>query len=69
MSFMVHELTVNPLVQEKLFNEIKAMEDDLDGKAISYDQIQGLKYMDQVLCETMRKWPAAPVNLFFCNLI
>lgn len=65
MSFMVHELTANPDVQEKLYNEIKAMNDELDGKTISYDQIQGLKYMDQVVCETMRKWPVSAVIFFF----
>jgi len=62
MSFMAHELAVNTEVQTKLFDEIKAMNDELDGKALSYDQIQGLKYMDQVVCETMRKWPVQPVS-------
>lgn len=62
MSFMAHEVMANPEVQAKLFEEIKAMEAELDGKSISYDQIQGLKYMDQVVCETLRMWPAAPVS-------
>ena len=38
------------------------MNDSLDGKTINYDQIQGMKYLDQVVCETLRKWPAAPVS-------
>lgn len=64
MSFMAYELAVNPDVQEKLFQEIQAMNDELDGKTITYEKIQVLKYMDQVVCETLRKWPAAPVRTF-----
>lgn len=66
MGFMGYELAVNPEVQEKLFEEIRSMEDNLDGKTINYDQIQGLRYMDQVVCETLRKWPAAPVTDRIC---
>jgi cytochrome P450 len=61
MGFIAHEVAVNPEVQEKLFAEIHDMEHELDGKSINYEQIQRLKYMDQVVCETLRKWPAAPV--------
>lgn len=64
MGFMGHELAVNPDVQAKLFEEITNMNEDLNGKIINYEQIQGLKYLDQVVCETLRKWPAAPVSAF-----
>lgn len=64
MSFMAHELTENSEVQQKLFEEIQAMHEDMDGKMISYENIQSLKYMDQVLCETLRKWPSVPVRIF-----
>lgn len=59
---MGHELAANPDVQQKLYEEIVEMNERLDGKTINYEQIQGMKYMDQVVCETMRKWPAAPVS-------
>lgn len=62
MTFMAHEVMANPEVQAKLYEEVEAMEAELDGKTISYDQIQGLKYMDQVVSETLRKWPPAPVS-------
>lgn len=65
MGFLGYELTTNPEVQEKLFAEIQEMEAELDGKTINYEQIQRLKYMDQVVCETLRKWPAAPVIIVF----
>lgn len=62
MSFIAHELTVNPEVQQKLFEEVQSMHEELNGKVINYEQIQGLKYLDQVVSETLRKWPAAPVS-------
>ena len=54
---------MNPDIQDKLFNEIKDMNDSLDGKTINYDQIQGMKYLDQVICEILRMWPGAPVSV------
>lgn len=60
MTFMSYELMVNPDVQKKLQREIDDMNDELGGKKVNYEQIQGMKYMDQVVCETLRKWPPAP---------
>ena len=28
---------------------------------MTYEHVQGMKYMDMVVSETLRKWPAAPV--------
>ena len=61
MSFMAYELVCNPDIQQKLFDEVQAMNDELDGKKITYEQIQGLKYLDQVISETLRKWPISAV--------
>jgi cytochrome P450 family 9 len=60
---MAYELVVHPDIQQKLYEEISDMESQLDGKKISYEQIQGMKYLDQVICETLRKWPTATVSL------
>lgn len=65
MSFMAYELVCNPEVQQKLYEEIQEMENKLDGKKITYEQIQGLKYLDQTISETLRKWPAAVVSFLF----
>lgn len=65
MSFMAYELALNPDVQQKLFQEIQAMNDELYGECISYEQIQAMKYMDQVVCETLRKWPSGAVTKNF----
>jgi cytochrome P450 family 9 len=62
MGFMSYELAANPEVQQKLFEEIQESEANLNGKTINYEQIQALKYLDQVVCETLRKWPPSSVR-------
>jgi cytochrome P450 family 9 len=47
-SFMAYELAVNPDIQQKLFDETEQTDAELNGKLPSYDQIQKMKYMDQV---------------------
>lgn len=62
MSSMAYELVCNQDIQQRLYDEVMEMEEQLDGKNITYEQIQGLKYLDQVISETLRKWPVAPVS-------
>ena len=62
MSFLAYELVCNPEVQQKVYDEIQQMEKSLGGKKISYEEIQGMKYLDQCISETLRKWPAAIVS-------
>lgn len=58
---MAYELAANPEVQKLLQKEIDCVNEKLGGKMIDYETIQSMKYMDQVVCETLRKWPAAPL--------
>lgn len=60
MTFIAYELMVNTDAQRKLQDEIDQMNEELEGKRVNYEQIQGMKYMDQVVCETLRLWPPAP---------
>lgn len=48
MSFMLHELAVNPDVQDKLYQEIKEYEAKNNGK-FDYNAIQNMAYMDMVV--------------------
>lgn len=57
LSFAAYELVTSPDVQQKLYEEIAEVADRLDGKRISYDVLQKMKYLDQVVAETLRKWP------------
>lgn len=60
--FMAHELTVNPDIQSKLYAEIAEAHRQLDGKPLTYETLQGLKYMDQVVSETLRRWTVQAVH-------
>ncbi|XP_026324727.1 probable cytochrome P450 9f2 [Hyposmocoma kahamanoa] len=55
----IHELSINPHIQEKLYQEVKEFKEK--NNALSYDNIGDLKYLDCVLNETMRKWSAAMI--------
>lgn len=57
MTFAAHELVADPDVQQKLYEEIAEVNEQLGGKRVTYDVLQKMKYMDQVVSETLRKWP------------
>ncbi|XP_063915545.1 cytochrome P450 9e2-like [Zophobas morio] len=66
MCFMAHELAVNPDVQKKLLLEVDETLDFCKGK-ITYEALLGMKYMDMVVSETLRKWPNAVVSDRVCT--
>ncbi|KAJ3655224.1 hypothetical protein Zmor_014361 [Zophobas morio] len=59
MSFALYELAKHQDIQEKLRVEINSVLDKHD-KQITYDSIQDMKYLGQVVDETLRKHPPAP---------
>lgn len=59
LTFAAYELMLNPDVQQKLYEEIAEMDEKLGGQSVNYDTLQKMKYMDQVICESLRKWPPA----------
>lgn len=62
---MAYEITCNPDIQQKLFEEISDTEYELNGAKLTYEKIQSLKYLDQVISETLRHWPVLGVREFF----
>ncbi|XP_059611831.1 uncharacterized protein LOC132258517 [Phlebotomus argentipes] len=58
MCFTAYELAVNPEVQKKLLAEVDDMNEMLGGEPISYDALLNMKYLDMVISESLRKWPA-----------
>jgi cytochrome P450 family 9 len=67
MTFFAGELVVDPEIQKKLQNEIDEVFKSLDGETLTYEHVQKMKYMDMVLCEVLRKWPAAPITDRMCT--
>ena len=57
VAFMVYELALNQQIQQKLYNEIQTINQSLNGGPLTYDALSKLKYLDQVIDETLRKWP------------
>ncbi|XP_059612484.1 cytochrome P450 9e2-like [Phlebotomus argentipes] len=67
LSFATYEICANPDVQQKLYEEIKSVNDELRGKRITYDILQKMKYLDMVVSETLRKYPPSIVIDRECN--
>lgn len=67
MCFTAHELMENEDVQQKLFEEVQRVDKELDGKELNYEAIMGMKYLDQVVSEVLRKWPPAIAVDRECN--
>lgn len=60
LSFAAHALTVNPDVQQKLYEEIIMVKNTRPfDEDLTYDQIQKMKYLEAVINETMRRWSPA----------
>ncbi|XP_066159249.1 cytochrome P450 9e2-like isoform X2 [Euwallacea fornicatus] len=65
MSYTSYELALNPEIQAKLRKEINEVSEKCNGKP-SYEDILGMKYMDMVVSESLRKWPVAPAADRIC---
>nr|XP_015838170.1 PREDICTED: cytochrome P450 9e2-like [Tribolium castaneum] len=66
MSFMSYELAANPDVQTKLLREIDKTYERCDGK-LTYEALVEMKFMDMVVSETLRLWPANGMTDRVCN--
>lgn len=59
LSFCLFELTKNPEIQERVIDEIDRVLAEHDGK-ITYDSISEMKYLENCIDETLRKYPPLP---------
>ncbi|KAI4464051.1 cytochrome p450 [Holotrichia oblita] len=66
MSFMGYELVANPDIQTRLQEEIDDTLKECKGK-LTYEALLKMKYMDMVVSETLRKWPAAVITDRVCS--
>lgn len=66
LCFIGYELTRDAAVQEKLYKEICETERTLDGRPLSYEVLQGMKYLDMVVSEALRLWPIGQVVERLC---
>ncbi|CAG9827797.1 unnamed protein product [Diabrotica balteata] len=66
MTFLGYELCVNLDIQDRLREEIKETLENCNGK-LTYESLVNMKYMDMVVSETLRKWPAMPTLERCCS--
>lgn len=62
MSMLAYELATNKDVQEKLLQEIDQVNETLARNRLTYDALQKMKYLDMVITEGLRVWPAAELT-------
>lgn len=58
MCFTIHEIGINPEIQERLQQEIDGVLEETDGNP-TYDVINNMKYLDAVINESLRRYPIA----------
>lgn len=58
--FMFHELALNIDIQDKLFAEVSSVVKELNGSPLTYEKITQMKFLDAVVCETLRRWCPIP---------
>lgn len=66
LTFAAYELALNPQIQNKLYEEIADTNEMLDDQRIDYDRLHKMKYLDQVVNESLRKWPPVVVTDRVC---
>ncbi len=66
LSFLGNELALNPDIQEKLCREIDETVERTSEK-LTYESLNSLKYLDQVISECLRRWPPAMITDRVCN--
>ncbi|XP_055320955.1 cytochrome P450 9e2-like [Sitodiplosis mosellana] len=55
--FLCYELSLNPDIQGRLYDEITETNEQLNGKPLTFEALQRMKYLDMVVSEVLRKWP------------
>ncbi|KPJ17676.1 putative cytochrome P450 9f2 [Papilio machaon] len=57
LTMCIHELAINPKIQDRLYEEIKSFKEKHD--RLTYDNINDLKFLDCVINESLRRWAPA----------
>jgi len=64
MTWLLFELSRNPVVQAELQAEVDRFFQDLGGRDPTYRDLSKLELMDKCITETLRLWPAVPNGTF-----
>lgn len=61
IAFLLYNLAENPLVQEKVFEEVRSVFGDDPTTSATHSQLLELKYLEMALKESMRLFPPVPI--------
>lgn len=67
MSNCLFEMAKNPEIQRKVHEEIDRVLEASGSKELTYDKLAELKYLDQCIDETLRKYPILPIIFRLCT--
>lgn len=67
LTYITFELAISSDIQNTLFAEVQSVSKSLNGSPLNYAAANQLKYMDQVISETLRKWPSAMLTDRMCT--
>lgn len=67
MQAICHELSIHTDIQNTLINEVDEVQNNLNGRKISYEEVNGMKFLDQVISEALRKWPSFRITSRECT--
>lgn len=67
MTFLAYELVRNPDIQDKLRTEIDEVNESLKGEDLNYEALHKMKYLDQVITESLRLHPPVPIVDRICT--
>ncbi|BFF96317.1 probable cytochrome P450 310a1 [Drosophila madeirensis] len=65
ITLTLFEILQEPLIVEKLQTEIKEL--SIENGLLKFEELEGLKYMDMCLKETVRKYPPLPIIERICR--
>uniref|UniRef100_A0A1I8NQM9 Cytochrome P450 n=1 Tax=Stomoxys calcitrans TaxID=35570 RepID=A0A1I8NQM9_STOCA len=66
MTFTLFEMAHNPVVQEKARQDVRTTLEKHNGK-FTYESLNEMQYIRQVVQETLRKYPVAPTGRRICR--
>lgn len=58
-SFVAQQLANNQDIQNRLFDELTEIHNNLNGEALSYESFTQMKYLDMIISESLRMCPIA----------
>lgn len=59
---VLHEIAINPEIQQKLYNEIAQTRSCSSDENLTYDELHQMEYLDMVVNEALRRWTPIPLT-------